>query len=65
MTSSPAGLRSTSVDCVPLIREIGRGARGARDLGRERAQAMFAAMLDGEVPELELGAILVAMRIKG
>ena len=53
------------LDCVPLIREIGRGARGARDLDRARSQELLAAMLDGEVPDLELGAILVAMRIKG
>ena len=53
------------LDCVPLIREIGRGTRGARDLDRARSQELLAAMLDGEVPDLELGAILVAMRIKG
>lgn len=53
------------IDCVPLIRAIGRGAHGARDLDRVRAREMFAAMLDGEVADLELGAILVAMRIKG
>lgn len=53
------------IDCVPLIREIGRGAHGARDLDLSRSRQMFAAMLDDEVPDLELGAILVAMRIKG
>ena len=53
------------IDCVPLIREIGRGAHGARDLDRDRMRDLFAAMLDGEVADLELGAILVAMRIKG
>ena len=48
-----------------LIKEIGRGAHGARDLGEEDAYRMFAAMLDGAVPELELGGIMIAMRIKG
>ncbi len=48
-----------------LIKEIGRGARGARDLNRDDAQALFAAMLAGQVPELELGAVLIALRIKG
>ena len=48
-----------------LIKEIGRGAKGARDLAEEDAAALFAAMLDGAVGELELGAILMAYRIKG
>ncbi|MCP5287314.1 MAG: DNA-binding protein YbiB [Burkholderiaceae bacterium] len=48
-----------------LIKEVGRGARGARDLDPERAQALFGAMLDGAVPEMELGALLLAYRIKG
>ena len=42
-----------------LIKEVGRGARGARDLDPERAQALFGAMLDGTVPEMELGALLL------
>ena len=48
-----------------LIREIGRGTHGFRDLSVDDAQALFAAMLADEVPALELGAILIAMRIKG
>ena len=48
-----------------LLKEIGRGAHGARDLGEEDAYRMFAAMLDGCVPELELGGIMIALRIKG
>ena len=47
------------------IREIGRGAEGARDLSREDAQQLYAAMLDGGVPDLELGAIIVGLRVKG
>ncbi|OWQ93467.1 DNA-binding protein YbiB [Roseateles aquatilis] len=53
------------MDYAPLIKEIGRGARGARDLTREQARALFGALLDGSVPDLERGAILIAMRIKG
>ncbi len=53
------------MDYAPLIKEIGRGARGARDLSREQANALFGALLDGQVPDLERGAILIAMRIKG
>jgi len=53
------------MDFAPLIKEIGRGSRGARDLTREQAQALFGGLLDGTVPDLERGAILMAMRIKG
>lgn len=48
-----------------IIKEVGRGAHGARDLPVADAQALYAAMLAGEVPELELGALLIAYRIKG
>lgn len=48
-----------------IIKEIGRGAKGARSLDTETARAVFGDMLDGKVPDLELGAILIAMRIKG
>ena len=47
------------------IKEIGRGRHAARDLSREDARVLFAAMLAGEVPELQLGAILIALRVKG
>ena len=50
---------------APFIREIARGKKGARDLSREDARMLFAAMLDGEVSDLELGGFLIGMRIKG
>lgn len=50
---------------APLIKELGRGARGARDLSGEQAEVLFGAMLDGQVPDMELGAILIALRVKG
>src|SRR6478736_422362 len=50
---------------APLIKEIGRGTKGARDMDSGRAEALFAAILDGRVPDMELGAILLSMRIKG
>lgn len=46
------------------IKEIGRGQHGARDLSVEDAQTLFSAMLDGGVPDLELGAIVLALRVK-
>ena len=48
-----------------FIKEIGRGAKGARNLPREDARQLYAAMLDGGVPDLELGAIILALRLKG
>ncbi|AXS79218.1 DNA-binding protein YbiB [Dechloromonas sp. HYN0024] len=48
-----------------FIKEIGRGAQGARDLPRDDAQQLYAAMLDGGVPDLELGAIILGLRVKG
>jgi anthranilate phosphoribosyltransferase len=48
-----------------LIKEIGRGERGANDLDEADARQLFGAMLDGGVPDLELGAILIALRMKG
>lgn len=48
-----------------FIKEIGRGKDGARSLSRADAETLYAAMLDGRVSDLELGAILLAMRIKG
>ena len=47
------------------IREIGRGADGARDLQRDDARQLYAAMLDGGVPDLEMGAIILGLRVKG
>ena len=49
---------------APYIKEIGRGHNGSRDLPEEEAYHLFSAMLDGGIPELELGAILLSMRIK-
>ena len=48
-----------------LIKEVGRGARGARSLDRPQAAALYGDMLEGRVPDMELGALLIALRIKG
>ena len=48
-----------------FIRELGRGRAGASNLSLEEAQQLYGAMLDGGVPELELGAIAIALRVKG
>ncbi|MDM0110152.1 DNA-binding protein YbiB [Variovorax sp. J22R24] len=47
------------------IKEIGRGARGAKPLNRAQALDLFGQVLDGTVTDLETGAFCLAMRIKG
>lgn len=47
------------------IKEIGRGRKGARSLGREQAADLFTQLLEGTVSDLEIGAFCIAMRIKG
>ncbi|MGX9276566.1 DNA-binding protein YbiB [Pantoea ananatis] len=48
-----------------IIKEVGRGKNHARDIDFDSALALYGAMLDGEVPDLEMGSILIALRIKG
>lgn len=48
-----------------IIKEVGRGKDGATDLPQDIAYQLYRTMLRGEVPELELGALLIAFRIKG
>jgi len=47
------------------IRDIGRGRDNATSLNYERAFAMWAGILAGAITDLELGAILIALRVKG
>ncbi|HEX4856938.1 MAG TPA: DNA-binding protein YbiB, partial [Limnobacter sp.] len=51
--------------CAPFIKEIGRGKEGARSLSREQACMLYSAILKGEVSDFELGAVLIALRVKG
>jgi anthranilate phosphoribosyltransferase len=53
------------MDYSAIIKEIGRGKQGARSIALDSARALFGAMLDGEVPELQLGALLIGFRVKG
>ena len=53
------------MDYRKIIKEIGRGKNHARDLDQETARGLYSHMLDGDVPDLEMGAILLSMRIKG
>ncbi|MGE4799448.1 DNA-binding protein YbiB [Yersinia hibernica] len=53
------------MDYSKIIKEIGRGKNHARDLDQPTAYELYKAMLAGQVPALELGGILIALRIKG
>lgn len=47
-----------------LIREVGRGQHGSRDLSEDDAYRVYGAMLDGGMPDLELGGLTLALRMK-
>lgn len=47
------------------IKDIGRGAHGARALDASSAQVVMGAVLDGAAGPVETGAFLMAMRMKG
>ncbi len=53
------------MDYSNIIKEVGRGKSHARDLDRQTAVELYRAILAGEVPDLELGGLLIAFRIKG
>ncbi|MBV8043467.1 DNA-binding protein YbiB [Pluralibacter sp.] len=53
------------MDYRKIIKEIGRGKNHARDLDFDTARGLYTRMLEGDVPDLEMGGILIALRIKG
>lgn len=53
------------MEYTKIIKEVGRGKNHARDLDFNTACDLYRQMLDGAVPELEMGGILIALRIKG
>ncbi|STQ59037.1 putative glycosyl transferase [Pseudescherichia vulneris] len=53
------------MDFRQIIKEVGRGKNHARDLDFDTARALYTHMLNGEVADLEMGGILIALRIKG
>jgi anthranilate phosphoribosyltransferase len=48
-----------------LIKELGRGKDGARDLSAADAEVLMHAMLKREMSDMELGAVAIALRVKG
>jgi anthranilate phosphoribosyltransferase len=61
----PCGTMRAPMGISHYIKEIGRGARGAKPLNRAQAHDLFGQVLDGTVTDLEMGAFCLAMRIKG
>ena len=47
------------------LKKIGRGKDGARSLDRPQARDLMSQVLDARVTDLEVGAFVMAMRIKG
>jgi anthranilate phosphoribosyltransferase len=56
---------ATSMNVVHDLKRLTGGSAAGGDLSEEDAYELFSAMLDGGVPDLELGALLLAMRLKG
>ena len=48
-----------------MIKRVARGKHGSENLGREEAESVFAALLAPDADELQLGAFLIAQRMKG
>ncbi|MBP2859306.1 DNA-binding protein YbiB [Dickeya oryzae] len=53
------------MDYTHIIKEVGRGKNHARDLNQDTAYQLYGHILNDQVPELELGGLLIAFRIKG
>ena len=58
-------VRSRKWTIAKSLKRIGRGKNHARDLDRDTARGHVLHMLNGEIPDLELGGVLIALRIKG
>src|SRR5450755_1540970 len=52
-------------DPRPYLKELARGKNGARDLTREQTRTLFSAVVAAVVSDFALGALLVALRVKG
>ncbi len=58
-------IQPAKFSCAPFLKEIGRGKEGARGLSRDQACTLYSAILRNEVSDFELGAVLIALRVKG
>jgi len=51
-------------DIAELIHRVARGKHGAKDLNRDDARSVFSALLHPDADPLQLGAFLIAERVK-
>lgn len=52
-------------EVVAMLRTIGRGAHGSRGLSVEQAQTLMRWLLRRELSDAQIGAVLLALRMKG
>jgi anthranilate phosphoribosyltransferase len=62
-TSGPP--TSTIAGAAEYLKDIGRGHAGSRSLSVERAHALFTEVFAGRLAPVELGALMMALRMKG
>lgn len=62
---SDAPVATVPPDVRPVLKQVGRGNVGSRSLSARAMQILFGEVLDERVPDLELGGLLIAFRMKG
>ncbi len=58
-------MQAAPTNIAVYLKDIGRGAAGARSLSVQAAREVMRLVLDGAVTQAETGAFLMAMRMKG
>jgi len=55
----------TNIDIAPLIKRVARGKHGSEHLNQEESRLVFSELLKPDADLLQLGAFLIAQRMKG
>jgi len=63
-TKTECGLHKARNVDAGMYRKIGKGPRAAKDLTWDEAKRVMKALIEGEVTPVQVGAFLMAMRIK-
>ncbi|MBE2224017.1 MAG: hypothetical protein IAF02_20935, partial [Anaerolineae bacterium] len=63
-TPTPYALRPTTA-FIPYIKAVGRGEKLKRDLTHDEAYDALCLMLNGSATDAQIGAFLIAQRVKG
>ena len=61
----PTMPESDNVGAADYLKDIGRGHAGARSLSTARAKTLFDQVFAGRLAAVEIGALMMALRIKG